>query len=85
MCVFIVLLRLIGRYVRVEALFAEDKVAAIALVPLLLRMAFVHPILLYGTNNVLVDDTHALTETEIYHRSIGSGLVLFSRILHPAM
>ncbi|KAH6623176.1 hypothetical protein F5144DRAFT_354715 [Chaetomium tenue] len=85
MCVFIIILRLIGRYVRVEALFAEDKVAAIALAPLLLRMAFVHPILLYGTNNVLVDDAHALTETEIYHRSIGSGLVLFSRILHPAI
>jgi hypothetical protein len=85
MCVVIIIFRLIGRYIRVETLFGEDKIAAAALIPLLLRMAFVHPTLLYGTNNVFVDDTHTLTEIEIYQRSIGSGLVLFSRILHPAM
>jgi hypothetical protein len=85
MCAVIIILRLIGRYIRVETLFGEDKIAAVALIPLVLRMAFVHPILLYGTNNVLVDDALALTPTDIHNRSIASRLVLVSRILHPAM
>ena len=85
MCAMIIILRLIGRYIRVETLFCEDKVAALALIPLFLRMAFVHPILLYGTNNVLIDDTLALTPTDIDHRSIASRLVIVSRILYPAM
>jgi hypothetical protein len=85
MCAVVIILRLIGRYIRVEQLFAEDKVAALVLIPLFLRMGFVHPILLFGTNNVLVDDTLPLTDVEIYHRSIASRLVLVSRILHPAM
>ncbi|KAK4119151.1 hypothetical protein N657DRAFT_650575 [Parathielavia appendiculata] len=85
MCAVVIILRLMGRYIRVEMLFVEDRIAALALIPLLLRMAFVHPILLYGTNNVLVDDPLQLSNTEIYHRSIGSRLVLISRILHPAV
>jgi hypothetical protein len=86
MCAVVIILRLIGRYIRVEKLFGEDKVAAAVLIPLLLRMAFIHPILLYGTNNVLLDDTQRpLSDTEIQQRSIASRLVLVSRILHPAM
>ena len=86
MCAVVIVLRLIGRYIRVGRLFGEDKVAAAVLIPLLLRMAFIHPILLYGTNNVLLDDTQpALSDTEIQQRSIASRLVLVSRILHPAM
>lgn len=50
-----------------------------SLIPLLIRMALVHVILLYGTNNVL---TEGLTERQIYHRSIGSRLVLASRIFY---
>ncbi|KAK4247253.1 hypothetical protein C7999DRAFT_32335 [Corynascus novoguineensis] len=85
MCAVIILLRLVGRYIRVETLFFEDKIAAAALIPLFLRMALVHPVFLYGTNNVLVDDAHPLTETEIRQRSIGSRLVLVSRIVQPAI
>jgi hypothetical protein len=85
MCAVVIILRLIGRYIRVEQLFAEDKAAALVLIPLFLRMAFVHPVLLFGTNNVLVDDTHQLSDVDIYHRAIASRLVLVSRILHPAM
>ncbi|KAK4032339.1 hypothetical protein C8A01DRAFT_41219 [Parachaetomium inaequale] len=85
MCAIIIILRLLGRYIRVETLFGEDKIAAAVLIPLLLRMALIHPVLLYGTNNVLVDDAHPLTETEIHHSSITSRLVLVSRILHPAI
>ncbi|KAL2192397.1 hypothetical protein P885DRAFT_47829 [Corynascus similis CBS 632.67] len=85
MCAVIILLRLVGRYIRVETLFLEDKIAAAALIPLFLRMALVHPVFLYGTNNVLVDDAHPLTETEIRQRSLGSRLVLVSRIVQPAI
>ncbi|KAL2136851.1 hypothetical protein VTI74DRAFT_577 [Chaetomium olivicolor] len=85
LCAVIIVLRLIGRYVRVEKLFREDWVAATALIPLFLRMAFVHPILIYGTNNVLVDEGLVLSDDEIQRRSVASRLVLVSRILHPAI
>ncbi|KAL2174952.1 uncharacterized protein P884DRAFT_229544 [Thermothelomyces heterothallicus CBS 202.75] len=85
MCAVVIILRLIGRYIRVETLFREDKIAAAALIPLFLRMALVHPVLLYGTNNVLVDEAHPLTDAEINRRSIGSRLVLATRIVQPAM
>lgn len=42
-------------------------------------MGLVHVILLFGTNNVNPD---GLTELQIYHRSIGSRLVLASRIFY---
>lgn len=48
-----------------------------SIVPLMIRMAFIHPVLLWGTNNV---QTAGLTESEIYHRSIASRLVLGARI-----
>ncbi|KAL9089639.1 MAG: hypothetical protein Q9165_005671 [Trypethelium subeluteriae] len=75
----IILLRICGRYIRTERLFREDKIMALSIIPLMIRMAFVHVILLYGTNNVINTN---LTEREIYHRSIGSRLVLASRIFY---
>ena len=75
----IILFRLAGRYIRTERLFREDKIMALSLIPLMIRMAFVHCILLYGTNNVV---TVGLTEDQIYYRSIGSRLVLASRIFY---
>lgn len=44
-------------------------------------MALVHVILLYGTNNAI---TTGLTAEQIYHRSIGSRLVLASRVFYAA-
>ncbi|KAK3386177.1 hypothetical protein B0H63DRAFT_510773 [Podospora didyma] len=82
-CAFILLLRMGGRYVRVEKLFAEDKIAALALIPLFLRAGFVHLILVYGTNNVLLDGLN-LSENDISRRTTGSGLVLATRVLQPA-
>lgn len=73
----IILIRVMGRWVRTEQLFREDKVMLWSIVPLMIRMAFIHPVLLWGTNNVV---TSGLTEIEIYHRSIGSRLVLGARI-----
>ena len=83
-CAAIILIRLLGRFVRVERLFSEDIFAAAALIPLFMRMGFVHPILLSGTNNVLVGEV-PLSDAEIQHRSTASRLVLVTRILYPAM
>jgi hypothetical protein len=83
-CAAIIVIRLLGRFVRVERLFSEDIFAAVALIPLFMRMGFVHPILLSGTNNVLVGEV-PLSNAEIQHRSIASRLVLVTRILYPAM
>ncbi|KAK1831160.1 hypothetical protein QBC39DRAFT_95082 [Podospora conica] len=84
LCSVVIALRLAGRYVRVEKLFFEDKLAALFLIPLVLRAAVVHVVLLYGTNNVLIPPLLELSQDQIRRRSIGSGLVLLSRILHPA-
>lgn len=82
-CTVIILLRVSGRFVRTEKLFTEDKVAALALVPLFMRMACVHFILLWGTNNAQFDDVE-LSDDDLRKKSIASGLVLLSRILYAA-
>ncbi|KAL2151070.1 hypothetical protein VTH82DRAFT_6168 [Thermothelomyces myriococcoides] len=85
MCAVVVTLRLVGRYIRVETLFREDKIAAAALIPLFLRMALVHPVLVFGTNNTLINEEHPITDTEIHRRTIGSRLVLAARVIQPAI
>lgn len=82
-CTSIILLRVGGRYVRTERLFLEDKVAALAIVPLFLRMGAVHVILIYGTNNAQFAGAN-LTDVEIHQKSVASGLVILSRILYAA-
>lgn len=77
----IILVRLSGRYIRTERLFGEDKVMAFSLIPLLGRMALVHIVLIWGTNNTRTD---GLDPTDIQHREIGSRLVLVSRIMYAA-
>jgi hypothetical protein len=79
-CTVLILLRVSGRYIRTETLFREDKTAALALVPLLLRMGCVHVVLLWGTNNVDLDGVR-LSEIELRRREVGSGLVLAARVL----
>ena len=80
--VAIILVRLAGRYVRTEMLFKEDKIMALSLIPLLLRMGLVHLVLLWGTNNTT---TTGLTSLDISHREIGSRLVLASRIMYAML
>ncbi|WYZ45245.1 hypothetical protein EsH8_VIII_000561 [Colletotrichum jinshuiense] len=82
-CTVIILLRVAGRFIRTERLFQEDKVAALALIPLWLRMACVHFILLYGTNNAQLDGVELSLE-EMDRKRIASGLVLASRIFYAA-
>ncbi|PHH70180.1 hypothetical protein CDD82_7294 [Ophiocordyceps australis] len=78
-----ILLRLAGRLIRTERLFLEDKISALALVPLLLRMLCVHFILIYGTNNADLSRLQ-LDADQLRHKSIASGLVLASRFLYAA-
>ncbi|KAK4916558.1 hypothetical protein LTR66_017007 [Elasticomyces elasticus] len=75
----VISIRIFGRWVRTEMLFREDKVMLWAIIPLLIRMGLVHVILIWGTNNTT---TTALTQADIYHRSIGSRCVLASRIFY---
>ncbi|KAL2200365.1 hypothetical protein P885DRAFT_27374 [Corynascus similis CBS 632.67] len=82
-CAVIIALRVVGRFIRTEKLFREDKTAALALVPLFLRMGFVHVVLIYGTNNAQLQGA-GLSDEQLHKRSIASGLVLLSRVLYAA-
>ncbi|GFF39279.1 hypothetical protein IFM61606_07966 [Aspergillus udagawae] len=74
-----IITRVCGRYIRTERFFPEDKMMMASVIPLLIRMALVHVVLLYGTNNT---KTAGLTEEEIRQREIGSRLVLAARIFY---
>jgi hypothetical protein len=81
--IVIIVFRLGGRYVRSERWFREDAVMAIAIIPCLIRMGFVHVILLYGTNNA--SNPEDFTEEEIRKRTLGSGLVIGARIFYALL
>lgn len=78
----LILLRLWGRLLRTSRLFTEDKIMAFSIIPLLIRMALVDPILLYGTNNI---NTTGLDPVAIRERAMGSRLVLGSRISYALL
>jgi hypothetical protein len=82
-CAVIIALRVIGRFIRTEKLFREDKTAALALVPLFLRMGCVHVVLIFGTNNARLDGA-GLSDEVLRQKSIASGLVLLSRVFYAA-
>jgi hypothetical protein len=82
-CTCLILLRLSGRYIRVEKLFIEDKITALALLPLYLRIVCTHIVLLYGTNNIQLAGIE-LSSKEIEQRIIGSKVVLAGRLFHAA-
>lgn len=79
--IVIIVVRVLGRYIRTERMFAEDGSMLLAIIPLLLRMAFVHVVLLYGTNNTVLV---GLTAEDLRRREIGSRLVLASRVMYAA-
>jgi len=82
LCTVIIALRVCGRFVRTERLFREDKMAALALIPMLLRMGCVHCILLWGTNNADYSEV-VLSAEDLRRIEIASGLVLLARVLYP--
>ena len=77
----IIIFRVCGRYIRSERLFREDWLAFACTIPLFVRMALVHVVILYGTNNT---QTHGLSEEAIRRREFGSKLVMVSRIFYAA-
>lgn len=81
-CFTIILIRIAGRFIRSEELFREDKTAALAIIPLFARMGCLHVVFIFGTNNAQLPDN--LSDEEIRRRSIGSALVLATRILYAA-
>ncbi|CVL10497.1 hypothetical protein LB506_008925 [Fusarium annulatum] len=83
-CVAIILTRMSGRYVRVEKLLKEDKIAAGALIPLVLRAVCVHFVLKNGTNNVNLDGLK-LSDGDIDKRIVGSKMVLASRVFYASI
>jgi len=78
----IIIVRLFGRYIRIERFFPEDKVMMISVIPLTIRMVLVHFVLIYGTNNT---QTGPLTVEEISRREMGSKLVLAARIFYAIL
>jgi hypothetical protein len=85
----IILFRVAGRYIRSEKLFSEDKLAFYCLFPLFARMAFVHVVLLYGTNNMeLPVGWLGLSPGEmqevVMRREMGSRMVLGARVFYAA-
>lgn len=80
----IITIRVCGRYIRIRQLFPEDKVMMASMAPLMIRMALVHVVLVWGTNNVQ-NTTTGMSSDEISHREIGSRLVLGARIFYAVL
>jgi hypothetical protein len=61
-------------------LFREDIFMGLAIIPLLARMAFIHVVLIWGTNNAAIpSNTDPLA---LHHRVIGARLVLAARVFY---
>jgi len=76
-----IVIRLMGRWVRTERLFREDKIMFWSVIPLMIRMGLIHVVLIWGTNNTV---TTGLSLEQIRQREIGSKLVLAARIFYAA-
>ena len=81
--VVIIGFRVVGRYIRNERLFREDKIMAGSLVPLLARMALIHVVLIWGTNNANTIDLS--DPVRIHHREVGAKLVIAARIFYTML
>ncbi|KAJ5975463.1 hypothetical protein N7481_009170 [Penicillium waksmanii] len=75
----IIIVRLCGRYIRIERFFPEDKVMMISVIPLTIRMVLIHFVLIWGTNNTQLGQ---VTTDEISRKEMGSKLVLAARIFY---
>lgn len=50
--------------------------------PLIIRMAFIHVVLIWGTNNTTTD---GMADDEIVRREVGSRLVLGARVFYAVL
>jgi multisubunit Na+/H+ antiporter MnhE subunit len=78
----IIVVRVLGRYIRTKRLFPDDWVMLLSILPLLIRMGLIHVVLLFGTNNAISD---GFTEQDIRQRELGSKLVLAARIFYALL
>lgn len=77
----IIVTRLVSRKMRSGALFTEDWIMLLSMIPLFIRMGLIHVVLIFGTNNVNTVD-YSLTPIEIQNRETGARLVLAARIFY---
>ncbi len=77
-------LRLVMRKLRKQDFNGSDYFTIAAMVNLLIRLAMVHVVLIWGTNNIPADyrDSHTFTAQEIYRMEIGSKLTLAVRAVY---
>jgi len=77
-------LRLIMRKLRKQDFNISDYITVAAMAFLIIRLAMVHVVLIWGTNNIQADfrDSHKFTAQEIYQREIGSKLTLAVRAVY---
>lgn len=77
-------LRLIMRKVRKQDFNISDYFTIAAMAFLIIRLAMVHVVLIWGTNNIPEDfrASHTFTALEIYQREIGSKLTLAVRAVY---
>ena len=78
-----ILWQLYRRKYRAAKGHADDLWMGFSIAPLLLRLGFVHVVLIYGTNNV--PNPESLSPEQIDLRVIGSKMVLASRIWYAAL
>ena len=82
-CIALIMMRIMGRYIRVSLLHRDDKMMFLTLIPLLAHQAFQHVVLLYGTNNAA--GIEYMDAQDLRHRRIGSGMVLGARITYAML
>jgi hypothetical protein len=74
----VILFRIVGRYVRAEKMFLDDRLMFLSIIPLLGRLAFLHVVLVFGTNNAITD---GLSDENLNRRRIGSGLLIWAKVM----
>lgn len=76
--------RLIWRKVLKESYSPGDYLTIGAVVCCMVRLALVHVVLTWGTNNVsaAVRETKMFTATELYQREIGSKFAIANRVFY---
>lgn len=76
--------RLVMRKIRHQSFDISDKITVVCMVCLLARLAFIHVVLLWGSNNLpeAFRLRHKFSKTEIYQREIGSKLTIVSRTFY---
>ena len=84
LALIIMAIRLIWRKVAGQSFNLGDYLTMAACVAALIRLALVHVVLTWGTNNMTdtFRNTHHFTAREIYQREIGSKFIIINRFFY---